>query len=84
MYIKNGFIYLLEKRKEGYYVQVVWDMQNLFKLFSDKEEHKLRLVFRIKEEEETKLQTKQIETDDLNLLAHLFEQARNLDIVREK
>lgn len=46
LYIKNGFVYLLERKKEGFYVHSIWDMQHLFKLFSDREEHLIRLIFR--------------------------------------
>ena len=36
LYIKNGFVYLLEAKKEGLLVHSIWDLQNLFKLFSDR------------------------------------------------
>jgi len=49
MYIKNGFIYLLERRKEGFCVRTIWNIENLFKVFSDRDEGKLRLVFREKQ-----------------------------------
>jgi len=35
LYIKNGFVYLLEPRKDGLLVQSIWDLENLFKVFTD-------------------------------------------------
>ena len=74
LYIKNGYVYLLEPKKEGFLVKSIWDLEHLFKVFSDTEDNKVRLVFRVKE----KLETKEITTDDLNLLAHIFEEAKKL------
>ena len=36
LYVKNGFIYLLESKKEGFFVHSIWDLLDLFKLFSDR------------------------------------------------
>jgi hypothetical protein len=81
LYIKNGYVYLLEARKEGLYLHAIWDLQHLFKVFSDRDESKVRLIFRITENTETKLVAKELVSSDLNLLAHIFEEAKDLEIV---
>lgn len=50
-------------------------MGNLFKVFSDREEGKARMVFRVNERNEVKLLTKEFMEVDLNLLATLLAEA---------
>lgn len=46
VFISAGTIYLLERKKEGLLVKATWSIAHLFKLFSDREEQKARLIFR--------------------------------------
>lgn len=45
MYVCEGYVYNLEKRGQGYYIHDVWSLDEIFKVFCDKEESKIRLVF---------------------------------------
>jgi hypothetical protein len=45
IYVSEGFMYCLEKQAEGYYIHDVWQLDQLFKVFCDKEENSIRLVF---------------------------------------
>lgn len=45
LYICEGFVYNLEKQGQGYYIHDLWHLDELFKVFCDKDEEKIRLVF---------------------------------------
>ena len=46
LYLNEGFIYVLEKRGSiGYYIHKVLPLDDIFKVFYDKETQKVRLVF---------------------------------------
>lgn len=45
LYICEGFIYVLEKQNQGYFIHDLWSLDELFKVFNDNEDSKIRLVF---------------------------------------
>lgn len=57
---------------EGLLVKQSWSLANLFKVFSDREEGKARMIFRVTDQNEVKLLTKEFDEVDLNLLAALL------------
>ena len=68
--ISNNYIYLLRKVGDGYMIQSSWKMDELFKIFIDPEDEKLRLIFRSMEGK--KLITKNFEYDSSEqILNHL-------------
>ena len=42
----EGFIYLLHKETKDYHVDDLWSLEDLFKVFYDHEDGKVRLVLR--------------------------------------
>ena len=46
LYISQGYIYLLERQKAGLAVVSLWKLVDLFKIFVDYEDSKLRLVLK--------------------------------------
>ena len=61
MLIKDGFIYILENVKESHLVHSVWEIAKLFKIFIEKDNSKMRLVF--KQENSQKLISKDFKSD---------------------
>lgn len=95
LYVRNGHVYVLERRKLGFYVMDVWRVEDLFKIFSDREESRLRLVFRSKAhrggmmrevgqngcgEGEMEIKSWGLQHSDMNLLGKIVEQANLMDI----
>lgn len=46
LYVCEGFMYLLQKQGQEYIVADLWSMEDLFKVFYDHEDNKVRLVLR--------------------------------------
>lgn len=48
--IEEGYIYVFEKTKDGYLTHSAFKLTDLFKIFVDFEESKIRLVFQVDRE----------------------------------
>ena len=49
--VEEGYIYIFENTKQGYMTHGAYQLANLFKIFVDPEDSKVRLVFRVPGEE---------------------------------